>query len=159
MPAARAILYHVPMSSLQEPWADDARATLAAFAQVICALAPEVAGVSFHDVAAETLWLSEDFLLPEDHQLVGHALANSGDGSGGLHYGRNEPSGYSMAVAVRAALRVAELAGGGRGMAGADGDGARREALRALFAADPVAAQRVGHGALRSVAAAADRRE
>jgi EAL domain-containing protein (putative c-di-GMP-specific phosphodiesterase class I) len=91
------------MSSLQDPLADDARATLVAFAQVICALAPEVAGVSFHDVAAETLWLSEDFLLPEDHQLVGHALASSSEGSTVFHYGRNEESGYSMAVAVRAA--------------------------------------------------------
>jgi EAL domain-containing protein (putative c-di-GMP-specific phosphodiesterase class I) len=89
------------MSSLQDPLADDARATLVAFAQVIRALAPEVTGVSFHDVAAETLWLSEDFLLPEDHQLVWQALASSVDGSTVMHYGRNEESGYSMAVAVR----------------------------------------------------------
>ena len=44
--------------------------TLDAFAEVICALAPEVCSVSFHDVAADTLLLSEDFLLPEDHKLV-----------------------------------------------------------------------------------------
>ena len=41
--------------------------TLAALAQLIRASAPEICGVSFHDFAAETLWLSEDFLLPEDH--------------------------------------------------------------------------------------------
>ena len=44
--------------------------TLEALAQVIRALAPEVCSVSFHDFAADALWLSEDFLLPEDHQLV-----------------------------------------------------------------------------------------
>ena len=44
--------------------------TLEALAQVIRALAPEVSGVSFHDFAADTLWMSEDFILPEDYQLV-----------------------------------------------------------------------------------------
>ena len=46
------------------------RETFEALAQVIRALAPEVCSVSFHDFAADALWLSEDFLLPEDHQLV-----------------------------------------------------------------------------------------
>ncbi len=46
-----------------------------ALAQVIRALAPEVSAVSFHDFAADTLWLSEDFLLPEDHQLVEDSLS------------------------------------------------------------------------------------
>ena len=32
--------------------------TLEALAQVIRALAPEVSGVSFHDFAADTLWMS-----------------------------------------------------------------------------------------------------
>jgi hypothetical protein len=45
------------------------------------ALAPEVVSVSFHDASGETLWLSEDFLLPEDHELVEDALAN---GRGGV---------------------------------------------------------------------------
>ena len=47
--------------------------TLDAFAQLICALAPEVCSVSFHDFAADTLLLSEDFLLPD-------ALAQSAQG-------------------------------------------------------------------------------
>jgi EAL domain-containing protein (putative c-di-GMP-specific phosphodiesterase class I) len=88
------------MSSIADSVNDDSSATLAAFAQVIRALAPEVCGVSFHDVAAETLWMSEDFLRPEDHQLVGQALSRSGDGHGAAHYGRNEDSGYSLAMVV-----------------------------------------------------------
>ena len=52
--------------------------TLAALAQVIRALAPEACSVSFHDFAADTLWLSEDFLLPEDHQLVEDSLWGCG---------------------------------------------------------------------------------
>jgi len=50
--------------------------TLAAFAEIVRALVPEVLSVSFHDARAETLWLSEDFLLPEDHALVEAAMAN-----------------------------------------------------------------------------------
>jgi len=49
--------------------------TFDAFAQIMRALAPEVAGISFHDRHGDALWLSEDFLPPEDHQLVEEALA------------------------------------------------------------------------------------
>jgi len=64
---------------------------LDAFAQLICALAPEVCSVSFHDFAADTLLLSEDFLLPEDHQLVEECLA----GIHKIQYGTREGSRYS----------------------------------------------------------------
>jgi EAL domain-containing protein (putative c-di-GMP-specific phosphodiesterase class I) len=49
---------------------------LAAFAEIVRALVPEVLSVSFHDARGETLWLSEDFLLPEDHDLVEAAMGN-----------------------------------------------------------------------------------
>jgi len=73
--------------------------TLDAFAEVIRALAPEVCSVSFHDVAADTLLLSEDFLLPEDHQLVEECLSDTT----GVHtqYGTREGSRYSIAIPVR----------------------------------------------------------
>jgi EAL domain-containing protein (putative c-di-GMP-specific phosphodiesterase class I) len=74
--------------------------TLDAFADVICAIAPEVVSVSFHDVAADTLLLSEDFLLPEDHQLVEECLARSG-GAHTIQYGTREGSRYSIAIPVR----------------------------------------------------------
>ena len=61
--------------------------TLDAFAEVIRALAPEVCSVSFHDVAADTLLLSEDFLLPEDHQLVEECLASDATGMHSIQYG------------------------------------------------------------------------
>ena len=72
-----------------------------ALAQVIRALAPEVIAVSFHDFAADTLWLSEDFLLPEDHQLVEDSLAS--DPGGNLHvtYGSREDGRYAVAIPVR----------------------------------------------------------
>jgi EAL domain-containing protein (putative c-di-GMP-specific phosphodiesterase class I) len=54
--------------------------TLAAFAEIIRALVPQVLSVSFHDARGETLWLSEDFLLPEDHDLVEAALGR-GEGA------------------------------------------------------------------------------
>ena len=75
--------------------------TLEAFAHVIRALAPEAIGISFHDAAADTLWMSEDFLLPEDHQLVWQTLADEADGSATLRHGRIEGSRYAAAVAVR----------------------------------------------------------
>lgn len=50
--------------------------TLDAFAEVLRALAPEICSLSFHDATAETLWLSEDFLLPEDHRLVEDCVAS-----------------------------------------------------------------------------------
>jgi EAL domain-containing protein (putative c-di-GMP-specific phosphodiesterase class I) len=75
--------------------------TLDAFAQLICALAPEVCSVSFHDFAADTLLLSEDFLLPEDHQLVEECLARDDTGLHSIQYGTREGSRYSVAIPVR----------------------------------------------------------
>ena len=78
----------LPWRLIFQPWVQDVKIrlkgiseaasskTLEALAQVIRALAPEVSGVSFHDFAADTLWLSEDFLLPEDHQLVEDSLSS-----------------------------------------------------------------------------------
>jgi EAL domain-containing protein (putative c-di-GMP-specific phosphodiesterase class I) len=85
--------------------------TLEALAQVIRALAPEVCSVSFHDFAGDTLWLSEDFLLPEDHQLVEDSLSANSEGSnsegsnseGGhaITYGEREGARYAVAIPVR----------------------------------------------------------
>jgi len=77
---------------------DSSRRTLEALAQVIRALAPEVCSVSFHDIAADTLWMSDDFLLPEDHQLVGQVLSRGQRGAQAVQYGRNEDSRYSVAM-------------------------------------------------------------
>ena len=78
--------------------------TLEALAQVIQALAPEVIGISFHDAAADTLWMSEDFLLPEDHQLVWQTLTDEAEASTAMRHGRIEGSRYAAAVAVRDAV-------------------------------------------------------
>ena len=75
--------------------------TLDAFAQLICALAPEVCSVSFHDFAADTLLLSEDFLLPEDHQLVEDCLARDDTGLHSIQYGTREGTRYSVAIPIR----------------------------------------------------------
>jgi EAL domain-containing protein (putative c-di-GMP-specific phosphodiesterase class I) len=75
--------------------------TLEALAQVIRALAPEVSGVSFHDFAADTLWLSEDFLLPEDHQLVEDSLSSDTGGNLDVSYAPREDGNYSLAIPVR----------------------------------------------------------
>ncbi len=75
--------------------------TLEALAQVIRALAPEVSSVSFHDFAADTLWLSEDFLLPEDHQLVEDSLTGGAEGGQEIAYGVKEGGRYSVAIPVR----------------------------------------------------------
>src|ERR1700679_717468 len=75
--------------------------TLDAFAALICALAPEVCSVSFHDFAADTLLLSEDFLVPEDHQLVEECLARDQAGVQSIQYGTREGSRYSIAMPVR----------------------------------------------------------
>jgi EAL domain-containing protein (putative c-di-GMP-specific phosphodiesterase class I) len=75
--------------------------TLDAFAELICALAPEVCSVSFHDFAADTLLLSEDFLLPEDHQLVEECLAKDETGVYSIHYGTRDGARYSLAIPVR----------------------------------------------------------
>src|SRR5271156_6091350 len=74
--------------------------TLDAFAEVICALAPEVCSVSFHDFAADTLLLSEDFLLPEDHQLVEECMVRDPGGSYPVHYGPREGSRFAIAIAI-----------------------------------------------------------
>jgi EAL domain-containing protein (putative c-di-GMP-specific phosphodiesterase class I) len=75
--------------------------TLDAFAEVIRALAPEVCSVSFHDCVADTLLLSEDFLLPEDHQLVEECLSSDVDGTSTIQYGTREGTRYSVAIPVR----------------------------------------------------------
>ena len=75
--------------------------TLEALAQVIRALAPEVTGVSFHDFAADTLWLSEDFLLPEDHQLVEDSLSSDSGGNLDASYAPREDGNYTIAIPVR----------------------------------------------------------
>ncbi len=72
--------------------------TLEALAQVIRALAPEVSAVSFHDFAADTLWLSEDFLLPEDHQLVEDSLSNTKVGDMEATYAAREGGQYAVAI-------------------------------------------------------------
>jgi EAL domain-containing protein (putative c-di-GMP-specific phosphodiesterase class I) len=75
--------------------------TLEALAQVIKALAPEVSSISFHDFAADTLWLSEDFLLPEDHQLVEDSLSSDTGGDIEISYATREDGNYSIAIPVR----------------------------------------------------------
>lgn len=75
--------------------------TLDAFAEVIRALAPEVCSVSFHDCVADTLLLSDDFLLPEDHQLVEECLLSDAAGTHSIQYGTREGSRYSVAIPVR----------------------------------------------------------
>jgi EAL domain-containing protein (putative c-di-GMP-specific phosphodiesterase class I) len=75
--------------------------TLAALAQVIRALAPEVCSVSFHDFAADTLWLSEDFLLPEDHQLVHDSLSGSAGMASEMTVGAHDGERYAVAIPVR----------------------------------------------------------
>jgi EAL domain-containing protein (putative c-di-GMP-specific phosphodiesterase class I) len=75
--------------------------TLEALAQVIRALAPEVTSVSFHDFAADTLWLSEDFLLPEDHQLVEDSISSDSGGNLEVTYAPREDGTYSIAIPVR----------------------------------------------------------
>jgi hypothetical protein len=75
--------------------------TLEALAQVIRALAPEVSSVSFHAFAADTLWLSEDFLLPEDHQLVEDSLTGGAEGGQEIVYGVKDGGRYAVAIPVR----------------------------------------------------------
>jgi EAL domain-containing protein (putative c-di-GMP-specific phosphodiesterase class I) len=75
--------------------------TLAALAQVIRALAPEVCSVSFHDFAADTLWLSEDFLLPEDHQLVEDSLSGNLAEAPEMIFGVHDGTHYAVAIPVR----------------------------------------------------------
>jgi EAL domain-containing protein (putative c-di-GMP-specific phosphodiesterase class I) len=89
------------LSKLTESSRAASSKTLDAFAELICALAPEVCSVSFHDFAADTLLLSEDFLLPEDHQLVEECLAKDETGVYSIHYGTREGARYSLAIPVR----------------------------------------------------------
>jgi EAL domain-containing protein (putative c-di-GMP-specific phosphodiesterase class I) len=79
--------------------ADSRDKTLEALAQVIRALASEVCGVSFHDFGADTLWMSEDFLLPEDHTLVEESLAGTVENAG-VSYADREEGVVVMAVPV-----------------------------------------------------------
>ncbi len=89
------------LNKLTESAQEASSKTLDAFAQLICALAPEVCSVSFHDFAADTLLMSEDFLLPEDHQLVEECLSVGETGTHSVHYGTREGSRYSVAIPVR----------------------------------------------------------
>ena len=73
----------------------------AALAQIMRTSAPEVCGVSFHDSAAETLWLSEDFLLPEDHTLVEESLSGAAVGGSDATYGVHDEGRYAIAIPVR----------------------------------------------------------
>ncbi|MDP9090379.1 MAG: EAL domain-containing protein [Pseudomonadota bacterium] len=75
--------------------------TLEALAQVIQALAPEVSSVSFHDFAADTLWLSDDFLLPEDHKLVEDSISGDSGTNMEFTYAPREDGNYSLAIPVR----------------------------------------------------------
>ena len=79
--------------------------TLGALAQVIRAFVPEVCSVSFHDFAGDTLWLSEDFLLPEDQQLVEDSLSGTSpgtaDGTSEMTYGAHDGARYVVAIPVR----------------------------------------------------------
>ena len=57
--------------------------------------------VSFHDFAADALWLSEDFLLPEDHQLVEDSLSGRVGGNSEITYGAHDGTRYAVAIPVR----------------------------------------------------------
>jgi EAL domain-containing protein (putative c-di-GMP-specific phosphodiesterase class I) len=83
--------------------APSSRKTLAAFAEIVRALAPEVLGVSFHDAVGETLWLSEDFLLPEDHALVEDALAHGRGGAAAFDAEEKDERRYVVVIPVRGA--------------------------------------------------------
>ena len=89
------------LSKLTESSQAASSRALDAFAELICAIAPEVCSVSFHDFAADTLLLSEDFLLPEDHRLVEDCLVQDEIGTHSIHYGAREGSRYSLAIPVR----------------------------------------------------------
>ena len=75
--------------------------TFEALAQVIRALAPEVCSISFHDFAADALWLSDDFLPPEDHQLVEDSLTGTVGGNSEITYGAHDGVRYAVAIPVR----------------------------------------------------------
>src|SRR5208282_1759386 len=77
--------------------------TLEAFAQIVRALAAEVQSISFHDASGDTLWLSEDFLLPEDHELVEDALANGRGGVAAIEAEEQEDRRYVVVIPIRRA--------------------------------------------------------
>ena len=103
----------LPWRLIFQPWVQDVKIrlkgiseaasskTLEALAQVIRALAPEVCSVSFHDFAADALWLSEDFLLPEDHQLVEDSISGRVGGNSEITYGAHDGPRYAVAIPVR----------------------------------------------------------
>jgi EAL domain-containing protein (putative c-di-GMP-specific phosphodiesterase class I) len=90
-------------TSLEQTAAESSRKTLAAFAEIVRALAPEVLGASFHDAVGETLWLSEDFLLPEDHALVEDALAHGRGGAAVFDAEEKDERRYVVVIPVRGA--------------------------------------------------------
>lgn len=102
--------------------------TLEAFAQIVRALAPEVVSVSFHDASGETLWLSEDFLLPEDHELVEDALANGRGGVAAIESEEKDDRRYVVVIPVR--LADGEICGAAR--LGLDPDCAEADGIEAL---------------------------
>ena len=105
--------------------ADSSNKTLEALAQVIRALAPEVCGVSFHDFGADTLWMSEGFLPPEDHKLVEDSISVD-TGSGEIAYAEREDGRYAMAIPVLDSLGglagVVRLAVDSQAAAGVEGE-------------------------------------
>jgi EAL domain-containing protein (putative c-di-GMP-specific phosphodiesterase class I) len=88
---------------MEQAAAESSRKTLAAFAEIVRALAPEVLDVSFHDAVGETLWLSEDFLLPEDHALVEDALAHNRGGAAAFDAEEKDERRYVVVIPVRSA--------------------------------------------------------
>jgi EAL domain-containing protein (putative c-di-GMP-specific phosphodiesterase class I) len=47
------------------------------------------------------LWLSEDFLLPEDHQLVEETLSGHGEAGSEMTFGAHDGARYAVAIPVR----------------------------------------------------------
>jgi EAL domain-containing protein (putative c-di-GMP-specific phosphodiesterase class I) len=88
-------------------------------------LAPEVCGVSFHDFGADTLWMSEGFLRPEDHQLVEDSISFDSR-SGEISYAEREDGRYAMAIPVLDSLGglagVVRLAVDSQAAAGVEGE-------------------------------------
>lgn len=108
--------------------AETSRRTLESFAQIARALAPEVQSVSFHDASGDTLWLSEDFLLPEDHELVEDALANGRGGVAAIESEEKDERRYVVVIPVR--LASGEICGAAR--LGLDPDSVENETLDPL---------------------------
>jgi EAL domain-containing protein (putative c-di-GMP-specific phosphodiesterase class I) len=77
--------------------------TFDAFAAILRALAPEVLGVSFHDRDGDALWLSEDFLPPEDHQLVEEALTQGRGTTASVDGSEREERRHIVVIPLRTA--------------------------------------------------------